>query len=83
MSDLEVRARDARAMLDNPLFNEAIAELKAAAVTAWLSTGSVQTEAREFAWATAKTVERLEAYFQQIADDGRFEASRAIRKPMP
>lgn len=82
MSD-DIRARNAAAMIENPLFNEALDKLERAAIDAWLSTKGLDTPAREYAWATAKSVQRMRAYFQEIVDSGRFEAARAVRAPLP
>lgn len=83
MSDAETRIRNAAAMIENPLFNEALDALEKAAVDGWLATKGLDTASREYAWATAKSVQRMRAYFQEIVDSGRMDAARATRAPLP
>lgn len=77
MSDIEARARNAAALKDNPLLQEVIAEVRAQAVQAWLSTPAQDGErARELAWVTHKVVDRIEAVIQGAIDDQRVAAAR-------
>lgn len=83
MSDTEARARDATAMLENPLFNEAIEHLRSETIAAWVATSSDQNAERDRLWTMVKMTDRLRGYFQTIADEGRFAANRAVRQPLP
>ena len=83
VSDIEARARDAMAMLENPLFNEAIDHLRAETIAAWVATTSDQSPERDRLWTMVKMTDRLRGYFQTIAEEGRFAASRAVRQPLP
>jgi hypothetical protein len=78
VSDIEVRARNAAALKDNPLLQEILDKLKSQAVEAWIGTAAIDGErARELAWITYKNAQRIEAIIQGAIDDQRVAASRA------
>lgn len=83
MTDTEARARDAVAMLDNPLFNEAMDHLRTEAIAAWVATKSDQVAERDRLWTMVKMLDRFRGYFEGIRDEGRFAASRVTRAPLP
>ncbi len=83
MIGAEARMRDATAMLDNPLFNEAIEHLRTEAISAWVGTKSDQGAERDRLWTMVKMTDRLRGYFETIRDEGRFAANRATRDPLP
>ncbi len=83
MSDTEARARDAAAMLDNPLFQEAIDHLRKEAIDAWIATKAEQIADRDRLWLMVKMVDRLSGYFNGIVEEGRFAANRVTRQPLP
>jgi xanthine/CO dehydrogenase XdhC/CoxF family maturation factor len=79
VSDIEVRARNAAALKDNPLLQEILAQVKAEAVNTWVATPAQGGEpAREFAWMLYKAVGRIEGVIQGAIDDGVIAAARAI-----
>lgn len=79
----ETRARDAQQLLENPLLNEALAEIESEAITAWKGTKLDDTPARERLWMTVKAAQRVREVLQGAVDNGRFEAGRAARTPLP
>lgn len=76
MSDASARAAHAKALANDPLLVEALANIRMAAVKAWTATKTDQADAREFAWLTVKVVDRIEAELQSIIDNGLIAASR-------
>lgn len=83
MSEVEARARDASAMLENPLFNEALEHLRTETMNAWVGTKSDQVAERDRLWTMVKMIDRLRGYFETIRDEGRFAAHRAAKAPLP
>jgi hypothetical protein len=83
MSDIETRASDAAAMLENPLFNEALDHLRKESVDAWVATKSDQAAERDRLWTMVKMIDRMRGYFETIRDEGRFAANRVTRAPLP
>lgn len=79
----ETRARDAQQLLENPLLNEALGEIESEAITAWKGTKLDDTPARERLWMTVKAAQRVREVLQGAVDNGRFEAGRAARTPLP
>jgi hypothetical protein len=78
VSDVEVRAGNARALKENPLLAEIIEQVKAEAVQAWLQTPAQEgQQAREFAWMLHKAMGRFESVIQGAIDDGVVAAKRA------
>lgn len=80
MSD-DTRVRNAAAILDNPVFNEAIEELKARAIKSWLD--CKDPEERERLWMWTNQAIRLREYFVGLVDNARLQASRDERHPLP
>lgn len=78
MSDVETRAANARALIENPLLQEVFAQVREEAVRAWLATPVVEgQDAREFSWMLHKAIDRIEGVIQGAVDDGRIAAARA------
>ncbi len=81
MTDVSARAAHAKRLMDDPMLMEALANIRLAATNAWQSTGTADTQAREFAWLTVKVVSRIEAEFESIVTDGKIAAAR-IQAPV-
>jgi hypothetical protein len=81
MSEADTRARNAAAILDNPVFNEAIEELKARAVKSWLD--CKDPEERERLWMWTNQAIRLREHFVGIVDNAKIDAARVARGPIP
>lgn len=83
MNDSEIRAKNAEQLLENPLLNEALSEIQASATESWVKTKPDDTNERERLWMRVQVVVRLREELKNIIDNGRFEASRAVRAPLP
>ena len=81
MSELDTRARNAAAILDNPVFNEAIEALKDKAVQSWLT--CKDPEERERLWMWTNQAIALRNYFTALVDNARLQASRSERNQLP
>lgn len=79
MSDAGTRSAAAQRLADDPMLIEALANVRAAAIRAWETTGLDKVQEREVAWLTVKIVNRIEAELQSIIDDGLVAASRIQR----
>ena len=76
MTDIAARAARAKALAEDPMLVEALANIRHAAIKAWTGTATADSNAREFAWLTVKVVDRIEAELQSIIDGGKIAAAR-------
>lgn len=83
MNDTEIRAKNAQALLENPLFNEVMDTIEKEAIDAWISTGLSAAPDRERHWMLVKTARRVREVLQGYVDNNEFEARRAARAPLP
>jgi hypothetical protein len=83
MSDKEKLAKDAQQLLENPLLAEALELIEKEAINAWIGTGLGDEQDRERHWMMVKSARRLKEYLKGVVEDQRFEASRAVRAPLP
>lgn len=81
MSDAQARAAHAQRLMDDPVLIEALANIRAAAISAWERTSLDKQHEREIAWLTVKVVARIEAELQSIIDNGKIAANR-IQAPL-
>ncbi len=81
MSDAEIRARGAAQLLENPLLVEALDAQEHEAVEAWLVADNGQ--ARDEQWMRVRSVRALRNVLQAMVDNGKYEASRVAKAPMP
>lgn len=65
------RARKAQELLDNPLFNEAIATIEADLIKAWKATPARDTEGRERCWTAVQQVGNIKGYFEAVLNNGK------------
>ena len=77
----EARAAAAQRLLDDPLLQEAFANVREEAIAKWASTGIAQDREREIAWLTVKLVDRLKGEFESVIVDGKIAAKR-IQSPV-
>lgn len=77
----EARAAAAARLVEDPIFKEAMANIRQAAIQSWTSTSTAQQDQREFAWLTVKVVDRIEAELQSVIDNGLIAAAR-IQAPV-
>lgn len=83
MSEAKRRAEQAAYLLDNPLLQEALDALETEAITAWKGTKLDDTATRERLWMQVKAAQRVRETLEGAVDNGRFEAGRAARSPLP
>jgi hypothetical protein len=83
VTDIDIRARNAQQLLENPLLGEALSEIEAEAIKAWIGTKLDDTPTRERLWMQVKAAHRVREVLQGAVDAGRFEAGRAARTPLP
>ncbi len=81
MTDAATRAAAAQRLLDEPLLQEAFANVRGAAIEAWIATKTADASAREFAWLTVKAVDRIAVELQSVVDTGKIAAAR-IQAPV-
>ena len=61
----------ARQLLDNPLFKEALDELKKLYAESLFNTGAKETETREKLWLAYNVVGKVEQHIKEILDTGK------------
>jgi ribosomal protein L22 len=83
VTDAEIRARGAQQLLENPLLKEALDQIEAEAIAAWKATKLEDTASRERLWMQVKAAQRVREVLEGAVENGRFEASRAARAPLP
>jgi hypothetical protein len=69
MSD-EFREGRAKALLENPLFQEAFDVLKKDLMNRWEHSGSTELEARESIWLAMRLLDRLHGHINSIVETG-------------
>jgi len=72
MTEREERARHAQALLDDPLWREAITELREAKIADFAQSAPTDHEARETAYREMKAVEAIEHQLGQWIRDHAF-----------
>jgi len=68
------RSVEARALLDNALFNEALASIERDLIEAWKITPPRDTDGRERCWTAIQQLGRLKGYFESALNDGKLAA---------
>ena len=66
----EQREGKARALLDDPIFNEAFDTLKKDLMSRWEHSGSNELEARESIWLAMRLLDRVHAHITSIVETG-------------
>lgn len=64
------RAARAQSLLENDLFNEAIATIEADLVKAWKATPPRDTDGRERCWSAIQQLGKIKGYFETVLRDG-------------
>lgn len=67
----ESRGEQARALLENPLLQEAFAALDKSYVEAWRGTGARDAEARERLWQATQIVGKVRTHLRTVMDTGK------------
>ncbi len=78
--DAQVRAAQARQLLDDALLTEVLDGVEQAAINAWAATGEGDQAKREYAFHSLKAIQRIRTALKGVVDNGLFEASRAVRR---
>jgi len=79
MSEEINRAERAKALLADPLLNEVLDSIEAAAISAWASTAMDAVEHREMAYHSLKASRRVRETLKGVVDNGLIAANRAVR----
>ena len=80
MSD-EFREGRAKALLENPLFQEAFDVLKKDLMNRWEHSGSTELEARESIWLAMRLLDRLYGHITSIVETGHM--NKVLEKQHP
>lgn len=67
---------EAQALLDNALFNEALASIERDLMAAWKATPPRDTDGRERCWAAVQQLGKLKGYFEAVLNDGKLAAAQ-------
>lgn len=65
------RALGAQSLLDNELFNEALASIERDLIEAWKITPARDTDGRERCYAAVQQLGKLKGYFESVLNDGK------------
>jgi len=66
----EQREAKAKALLNDPIFNEAFDTLKKDLMSRWDNSGSNELEARESIWLAMRLLDRIHGHIQSIVETG-------------
>lgn len=70
------RAVEAQALLDNALFNDALATLEAEYIKAWKATLLRDTDGRERVWQAVQIVGKIKDHIVAVLNDGKLAAAQ-------
>ena len=68
--DNELREHRAKALIDNPLFQEAFDVLKEDLMSRWNNSGSADLQARESIWLAMRLLDRIRGHLTSIVETG-------------
>ena len=68
--DNELREHRAKALIDNPLFQEAFDVLKEDLMNRWSNSGSADLQARESIWLAMRLLDRIRGHLTSIVETG-------------
>ena len=66
----EQRERNAKRLLEDPLFNESFDVLRKDLMNRWEVSGSAELEARESIWLAMRLLDRLHGHINSIVETG-------------
>ena len=66
--DNELREHRAKALVDNPLFQEAFDVLRKDLMDRWEASGSTELEARESIWLAMRLLDKLHGHIKSIVE---------------
>ncbi len=64
------RANEAKELLENPLLEEAFAQMEAAYLADWRSSGLADLEERERVWLAIKVLEEVKRHLRVVVENG-------------
>jgi hypothetical protein len=70
------RMAEAQALLDNALFNEALAAIENDLVAAWRATPPRDNDGRERCWHALQQAGKLKSYFEAALSNGKLAAAQ-------
>ena len=79
--DNELREHRAKALVDNPLFQEAFEILRGDLMSRWNHSGSAELEARESIWLAMRLLDRLYGHINSIVETGHM--NKVLEKQHP
>ena len=79
--DNELREHRAKALVDNPLFQEAFDVLKQDLMDRWNATGSAELEARESIWLAMRLLDKLHGHIKSIVETGHMNKVMSQQHP--
>ena len=79
--DNELREHRAKALIDNPLFQEAFDVLKEDLMGRWSQSGSTEVEARESIWLAMRLLDRVHSHITSIVESGRMDKILSEQHP--
>ena len=68
--DNELREHRAKALVDNPLFQEAFEILRGDLMSRWNHSGSAELEARESIWLAMRLLDKIHGHITSIIETG-------------
>ena len=66
----EEREREAKKLLDNPVFIEAFSKLEEELLGLWKMSGSTDIDQRESFWLAVRLLDRIKVHIQSIVETG-------------
>ena len=66
----EEREREAKKLLDNPVFIEAFSKLEEELLDLWKMSGSTDIDQRESFWLAVRLLDRIKVHIQSIVETG-------------
>ena len=79
--DNELREHRAKALVDNPLFQEAFEVLREDLMSRWNHSGSAELEARESIWLAMRLLDKLYGHITSIVETGHMNKVMSQQQP--
>jgi hypothetical protein len=70
------KSAQAQELLDNALFNEALATIEADLIAAWKATPARDQEGRERCWNALQQASKIKGYFESVIRDGKLASAQ-------
>ena len=66
----QLREQQAKALINDPLFQESFDVLREDLMNRWIHSGSTDLEARESIWLAIRLLERIEGHIKSVVETG-------------